>query len=651
MALGSLDFSAAPGGELALAAPGPGAVPSGALDFRDPPGGELAFGTPAGPSDGAATLALDADIGALDSGLRLGRGHRMAIDGDIGALDCDAGLVWDANVSRGGLRAELQAGWQQATPQRAATRTHWQQADVLRLLSIARWQEAAAIRAALAPGWQDALHLRAGARSHWQQARPRRAALDPAWQEAGRLRHLVRAHWQQGMVQRAAWRAHWQETLRLRHAARTHWQPGSGLRGASRVPYGDGLRTRTGLDAHWQQAWRPRSGSTQLPPPPNPHQPCYDPADLGKLQFWADPSGLGVLAFWCEHDEPPPATLILARRRTYIVINSIEVRRVDTDQVLPALDSGFAMQLERGSWSWGFTVNFHATALPLLQPGADGLPVELQVKVNGQLFRMLAEQLSRSVQHPRAVVQVRGASPSALLDAPYAPQQSFTQPAMRTAQQLMLDVLTVGGVSMGWTLDWQITDWTLPAGTWAHQGSWISAINDIAGSVGAYVQPHDTAHTLRILPAWPVRGWLLPSATPDIELPPGVAAVEEVEWLIKPAYDGLYLRGEPGTYNYFRKRSGTPGTTLAPQVVHPLLVDAAAAAQRAIAELSDTGRQVEQQLQLMVHPETGIIKPGTLLRYTDDAAVQRTGITRAVSVQMAGPKLTQTLRVQAPEPA
>jgi hypothetical protein len=423
-----------------------------------------------------------------------------------------------------------------------------------------------------------------------------------------------------------------------------------------RAPLRTALRLPVLHRPYWQQAMRPLPGLSAPPPGPEPRPPCYDPATLGELVFAEPWDSTGELVFVCQcvgcgDPQLPPATVTLARRRTYIVINSIEVRRVDTDQLLPALDSGFSMQLERGSWTWGFTVEFHASALPLLQPDSNGLPVELEVKVNGQPFRMLAETLSRSVRFPRAVVRVTGASPAVLLDAPWAPQQSFAQAAERSAQQLMLDVLTVGGVSMGWTLDWQITDWVIPASTWAHQGTWISAINDIAASVGAYVQPHDTAQTLRILPAWPVRSWLMQDATPDIELPPGIAAVEEVQWLNKPAYDGMYLRGEAGTYNYYRKRSSTAGTVLAPMAVHPLLIDAAAADQRAIAELSDTGRQVEQQLQLMVHPEAGIIKPGTLLRYTDDAAVVRTGVTRSVSVQMAGAKLTQSIRVQAPEAA
>jgi hypothetical protein len=214
---------------------------------------------------------------------------------------------------------------------------------------------------------------------------------------------------------------------------------------------------------------------------------------------------------------------------------------------------------------------------------------------------------------------------------------------------MMLDVLTVNGVSMGWTLDWQLMDWPVPANTWSHQGTWISAINDIAASVGGYVQPHDTDDVLRILPCYPVRAWELASAAPDIELPPGIASVEEVTWVTKPDYDSLYLMGQPGVSLFMRKRAGTPGIQPAPQAVHPLLVHADAAAQRAIADLSDTGRQIEQQLTLMVLPETGVIHPGTLLRYTDDGAVTRTGIVRAVEVSQNGARIEQSITVQAHE--
>ena len=84
---------------------------------------------------------------------------------------------------------------------------------------------------------------------------------------------------------------------------------------------------------------------------------------------------------------------------------------------------------------------------------------------------------------------------------------NYANSAARTAQQLMADVLTINNASIGWDVDWGITDWLVPAGVWTHQGPYISAVLDIASAVGAYVQPHDTAATLRILPRYPAAPW------------------------------------------------------------------------------------------------------------------------------------------------
>ncbi|MCK7569165.1 hypothetical protein MLD24_21265, partial [Marinobacter xestospongiae] len=69
------------------------------------------------------------------------------------------------------------------------------------------------------------------------------------------------------------------------------------------------------------------------------------------------------------------------------------------------------------------------------------------------------------------------------------------------------DALTTNGVPLGWSLDWQIEDWLVPAGLWSHSGTWISAATRIAEAGGAYVQAHDTNQVLRILPRYPTLPW------------------------------------------------------------------------------------------------------------------------------------------------
>jgi hypothetical protein len=102
--------------------------------------------------------------------------------------------------------------------------------------------------------------------------------------------------------------------------------------------------------------------------------------------------------------------------------------------------------------------------------------------------------------------------------------------------------------------------------------------------------------------------------------------VEETEWIEQPLYERVFVSGQAGGVLGQYTRQGMAGSVLRPQVVHPLITDAAAARQRAIAELADAGRLIRQSLTLMVLPETGILKPGTLLRYTDDDSAALGGV-------------------------
>ncbi len=80
-------------------------------------------------------------------------------------------------------------------------------------------------------------------------------------------------------------------------------------------------------------------------------------------------------------------------------------------------------------------------------------------------------------------------------------------------------------------------------------------------------------------------------------------------------------------------------------VVDPLITEAAAARQRGLAVLADTGRQIEISLRLPVLAETGIIKPGAFVEY-QDGTVTRLGMVRSTQVEAGLPEVWQTLGVQ-----
>ncbi|MNR46657.1 hypothetical protein D3C85_1656590 [compost metagenome] len=80
-------------------------------------------------------------------------------------------------------------------------------------------------------------------------------------------------------------------------------------------------------------------------------------------------------------------------------------------------------------------------------------------------------------------------------------------------------------------------------------------------------------------------------------------------------------------------------------VTHPLMTHADAVIQRGLAELSNTGRQAHVSLRMQVLPETGLILPGSLVRYDGGDAV-RLGLVRSIALEEAWPTLRQTLTLE-----
>jgi hypothetical protein len=129
-------------------------------------------------------------------------------------------------------------------------------------------------------------------------------------------------------------------------------------------------------------------------------------------------------------------------------------------------------------------------------------------------------------------------------------------------------------------------------------------------------------------------------------LPVDAVARESLRWLDKPAYNRVFVSGQELGVLGQVTRAGTAGDVLAPMVVDALITEAAAARQRGIAVLSDTGRQIEVSLRLPVLAEIGIIEPGAFVEY-QDGSVTRLGLVRATQVQAGLPEVWQTLGVQA----
>ena len=515
--------------------------------------------------------------------------------------------------------ASVESVWQQAAQLIASVQSSWREGDrSLRPLLVGRYQEAEALRTgSVSSRFQDGQRYQVATEGRFEQGIRVSNGMTSSWQDAYRDRRLSTV-------------ARYEEGMRL----------SSSLMSSAAA----GLRLSANFGGRYQHAMRPPAGIWVRPLPPIPGNPCYTPS--GALLFDAPWSAVMEMVFICERHSLPPApgaAVVVPVLRTYVTINSITLRRVDGNVPIPT--HAFGMSLDTDSWTWSWNASIPLAALPLVQPGSDGAPVEVEALVNGVPYRLYAEGIASQRQFAQGRIAVKGRGLAALLDAPYASVKNHGNAAARTAQQLMTDVLSVNGVGFGWAVDWALTDWLVPGNTWTHQGAYIAAILDIAKAAGGYVQPHDTDQTLRILPRYPAAPWDWASVTPDFELPSAVVSVEGIDWARKADYDRVFVSGTQNGVLGQVTRAGTAGASVAPMVTDSLITHAAAARQRGLAILSDTGRQARVTLTLPVLAETGLIKPGQFVRY-QDGADSRLGLVRSTSLAWSRPKLRQTIAVE-----
>lgn len=343
----------------------------------------------------------------------------------------------------------------------------------------------------------------------------------------------------------------------------------------------------------------------------------------------------------------PDGTFVVPILQVYIVLNTLTLVRVDTGQALPALD--VSLSLDTDSWTWSFNATMPADQVGNVQPVA-GAPVVLQATINGVPYRVMVESIKRDRTWGRDRIAIGGRGIAAELAAPYSKTYTFTNTSARTAQQLLGDVLTENSVPLDWTVDWQLTDWLVPAGAWSVQGSRMDAITAIAQAAGGFVLPDPVAKVLRIKHRYHVAPWDWATTAPAFELPAAVVQSEGTEWVTRPTYNRVFVSGQRDGVLAQVTRDGTAGDLVAPMVTDALITHVDAGRQRGLSILANVGRQAIQTLRLPVLDETGVIEPGALIRYVDGGTTRR-GIVRATQVEARWSEAWQSLSVETHENA
>lgn len=406
--------------------------------------------------------------------------------------------------------------------------------------------------------------------------------------------------------------------------------PADGIVIAHRAPHDQAVVLIAWHDSGTQPGMQPRSGRSWIDPGINPPTPvCYTPS--AHLGFKGGDAANPHLVFACDNALSPGEPLrVIPVRRAYLVINNVTLTRIDTEQdlVCESLD----ISVDADSWTCAWSATLAWSEYNALR-AERGQPIELLASINGHPYRLLMEGApKRQRSFGKWSVSIGGRGIAAALDSPYQDIGVRSNPGQDyTAQQLMADALTINGVSNGWSLDWRITDWLVPAGAWAHQGTPIAAVLDVAGAVGAIVQAADAAKTLRILPRYPVAPWGWHAATPDIQVPLDIITAESIEPVTRPGYNAVYVGGQSYGVTSLVKRQGTAGDVLAQTITHPLLTAAEATRQRGLAVLGDTGAQERISMSLPLSDDTGLIRINMLADVPDPDDAWR-GLVRSVAL-------------------
>lgn len=472
--------------------------------------------------------------------------------------------------------------------------------------------------------WSDAADVSGAARDGFDVLLPAQCALAAPWQRAQPLHDVLSGGFVSLVPQHHGEHAEWSVAARLACWRAFRFAPGVWMAGARFLPWQDGWPPPYG-ESHWPVDPPP-------PPPPVNSHPTLDFRCPAKLQglAWQPSLPLAFSAHPCPGDDTGgPGDYTVPVLSVYFVSNSVEVVRLPGREPVPVRSLQVGIDAE--SWAWGLSASLPYAALELIEPTADG-PVELEIAVNGIRWTMAVEGYDVHREFGQASLSVRARSPAAYLADPYAPKRSFVVDAPFNARQLAEQELDRPGLATGFTLDWQLPDWLVPAGAWSYEAlTPMAVVSRIAEAVGGYVNADARLKTLHAKPRYPALPWEWATKTPDRTLPLDIVKTLDLRWTQKPAFNAVMVSGERHGLAARVFRSGTAGDAMAPSVVDALLTHADACRERGRSILADTGRQATVTLELPMLDALGLIDPGQLVAVGDGAAGWR-GLVRSTHI-------------------
>lgn len=525
---------------------------------------------------------------------------------------------WGASAGAGGAAA---LPWQQAQPESGAAALVWGDSDGFGAPLAATWDSLESVGGAMRPTWRNTETVAAAMEAVWRTLSPIAGGRSLSWGLGEGVLADLRLAWRQLSPQSARLLARWESGAPVSRDLDVFWRQ---------------LRLmHQPLDAVWGHGVEPW-GRYPPPPPPPPEPPEPPPSN--------EVVGRAALVFRCRsplrwrpgHSRIDFGELCPLYGGTS-VFNSGVVVRLPGRESIPVDSVSLVDDIDSYAITGSLSVLTDA-ALDLLRPAIGALQ-EVEITLNGHVWRLLIDGWSRSRQHGQTTISVSGRSPSCVQARPFAPGRSWVQPATPyTAQQIALELLQGTGLA----LDWRIDDWLVPASVADyHDFTPIAAVADIADAAGATLRTSRDGQSLIVAYRYPVMPWAWANTAPDRILPAtGMPKLPE-QYEAGPAYNRAWAAGErTGGILYELTRDGTAGDVPAPKpVTHKLITATEAARPRAARVLAESVPKIRVSVDLPLYPaemSPGLLEVGQIVQIPDGRRGQVVGTKIDAKRQKAG---------------
>lgn len=343
---------------------------------------------------------------------------------------------------------------------------------------------------------------------------------------------------------------------------------------------------------------------------------------------------------------PPPyvspdhVTVTIPTKQVYQMQHSISVT---LENLTPISVDAVHLSLDADSFAWSFSANLlDLTQLDLVKQPTDAPPVTLVITIDGTVFKMLVEKITRNRSFAKNSIALSGRSLSALLSSPYEQPRSATQSSLMTVQQIAALELP-----SGWTLNWQCQDWNVPSGAFSYTSKTpIQVITEIAASIGAIVVPSRNAKVLNVITRYSVLPWNFTATTPDLVIPDAAIISLSYRNIVPTQANAVYIHGsEQGGILSRCRLNGTAGDKLSATVTNALMTDVYGTRQLGEKILADNYEQPAiQSITMSLGGDYPLVNVGVFVRINIDGGQVR-GVVNSVSIDASLDKISQTIQI------